>query len=86
MSVAETRWPELLKILKFTVDGEANADVSNLKFPEKARLIQKDPVTCARYFQHRMKSVMKTWILIFSWWSKLLHQTVIYTAKLIQKL
>lgn len=61
MSAAETRWPELLKILKYTVDGEQDADVSNMQFREKARLIQKDPVTCARYFQHRLNCVMKTW-------------------------
>lgn len=62
MSAAETHWPELLKILKKTVDNEEDADVSNLDFQEKARLIRSDPVTCALYFDHRFKEVKKTWM------------------------
>jgi hypothetical protein len=61
LTAAETQWPELLKILKKTVDNEDDADVSDLSFEEKARLIRSDPVTCARYFEHRIKEVMKTW-------------------------
>lgn len=61
LSAAETHWPELLKILKKTVDNEDDADVSNLEFLEKARLIRSDPVTCALYFDHRFKELKKTW-------------------------
>lgn len=58
---AETHWPELLKILKKTVDNEDDADVSNLEYLEKNRLIRPDPVTCALYFDHRFKELQKTW-------------------------
>ena len=62
-SAAETHWPELLVILKKTVDkvdisGEAAID---LTFEEKSRLISSDPVTCAQYYYHRMKALWKTW-------------------------
>lgn len=61
LSAAETHWPELLRILKQTVDKEENADVENLDFIEISRLIRSDPVTCALYFQHRVKQIFKTW-------------------------
>ena len=62
-SAAETHWPELLVILKKTVDkvditGEAAME---LTFEEKSRLISSDPVTCAQYFYHRLKELWKTW-------------------------
>ncbi|CAG9799251.1 unnamed protein product [Chironomus riparius] len=62
-SAAETHWPELLVILKKTVD---KADISgeeamDLTFEEKSRLISSDPVTCAQYFYHRLKALWKTW-------------------------
>lgn len=59
-SSAETKWGELLVILKKISDG---VDISieealNLPFKEKANLIRNDPVTCARYFDNRMKSII----------------------------
>lgn len=47
--------------MKSTVDGEINADVDEMEFPEKSRLIQSDPVTCARYFNHRFNELKKSW-------------------------
>lgn len=63
LSAAEAHWPELLIILKKTVDKETvDSDyVANLDFAEKARLIRLDPVTCALYFDHRFKQLKKTW-------------------------
>lgn len=61
LSSAETKWPELLRALKMTVDGIPDADVSNMDFREKSRLIQKDPVTCARYFNKRFQELLKSW-------------------------
>lgn len=61
LTAAETHWSELLRILKKTVDGEDDADVSELDWIEKSRLIQSDPITCALYFNHRIREVMKTW-------------------------
>lgn len=61
LSAAETQWKDLLRILMKTVKGVDNADVDNLSFEQKAELIRKDPVTCALYFDHRFKEVLKTW-------------------------
>ena len=61
LSAAETQWKELLQILKKTVDNEDDADVSDLSFEEKARLIRNDPVTCALYFEHKFQELFKTW-------------------------
>lgn len=61
LTAAETHWQELLRILKKTVDGEDDADVSELEWIEKSRLIQSDPSTCALYFNHRVREIMKTW-------------------------
>jgi len=58
---AETRWPELIVLLKRNVDRvEINEEEAlNLQFREKARLIRTDPVTCARYFDYRYREVLK---------------------------
>lgn len=61
LSAAETQWGVLLKILKKVID---NVDLTVkqaelLPFTEKARLINSDPVTCARYFDNRMKAFLK---------------------------
>lgn len=61
LSAAESHWIELLKILKKTVDYDDDADVSNLDFEEKSRLIREDPVTCALYFNYKFKELKKTW-------------------------
>ncbi|XP_050303800.1 uncharacterized protein LOC126741439 [Anthonomus grandis grandis] len=61
ISAAETAWPELIAILAKVVDNkELNLEeASNLPYIEKTRLIRKDPVTCARYFDHRFKLLFK---------------------------
>ena len=61
LSAAETRWPELLRILKEILDGdELSTDtVLDLQWNERAQLIRRDPVTCARYFDHRSKELFK---------------------------
>ena len=61
LSAAETHWKELLRILKKTVDNVDDADVSDLDFEEKSRLIRTDPVTCSLYFEHKFKELFKTW-------------------------
>ncbi|VDN39125.1 unnamed protein product, partial [Gongylonema pulchrum] len=57
LSAAETQWPELLQILKRVVDHESinEAEALALPYAEKSRLIQLDPVTCARYFNYRLQ-------------------------------
>jgi len=60
-SAAETRWPELVVLLKRNVDRvEINEEEAlNLQFRKKARLIRTDSVTCARYFDYRYREVLK---------------------------
>ena len=63
LSAAETKWPELLVILKKVVNGVdiSEEEADNLPQEEKARLIQSDPVTCARYFDKRIRILKNTW-------------------------
>lgn len=63
LSAAETRWPELIIILSKTVDDKiiTHEEAKALPFKEKARLIQKDPISCALYFNRRFQLVRKTW-------------------------
>ena len=35
-------------------------DIENLTWQEKTKLVQKDPVTCSRYFDHRVQEFLKT--------------------------
>lgn len=62
-SSADIQWPELLVILKLNVENEiiSEKDAANLTYGERARLIQKDPVTCSQYFDQRFKAIKKTW-------------------------
>ena len=61
ISAAETKWPELLLILKeILADDELTTDaVLELQWNERAELIRRDPVTRARYFDHRSKELFK---------------------------
>lgn len=65
ISAAEAQWEELIVILKHVVDNEVISldQASNLIYEEKARLIQADPVTCARYFDKRLHELKKTWAI-----------------------
>jgi len=61
LSAAETRWSELIVLLKRNlVKVEINQEEAlNLKLRENARLIRTDPVMCARYFDYRYREVIK---------------------------
>ena len=61
LSAAETKWLELLRILKQILD-DVNLSVEEVlefQWSERADLIRRDPVTCARYFDHRSKELFK---------------------------
>ena len=61
LSAAETNWTELLKILKQILD-DVNLSVEEIlefQWSERADVIRRDPVTCARYFDHRTKELFK---------------------------
>ena len=57
LSAAETRWLHLLRILGQTVDKVTYTDyeLEHMSWPEKSRLIQADPITCARHFDHTLR-------------------------------
>jgi hypothetical protein len=63
LSAAETQWLELLVILKDVNDGLAitENEAAEMSYNEKARLIQANPVVCARYFDMRFRELKKTW-------------------------
>nr|KAG5686477.1 hypothetical protein BaRGS_030059 [Batillaria attramentaria] len=59
LSAAETKWPELLVILgKVLRQSDMTKDEATaLSFQEKTALLREDPVTCARYFDHRFRAL-----------------------------
>ncbi|KAG2192949.1 hypothetical protein INT47_004688 [Mucor saturninus] len=63
VSAAESKWNELLCVLKKIIDDDVMTEeqADTLSFAEKARLLQSDPVTAARYFDHRFRELKKTW-------------------------
>ena len=61
LSAAETEWTKLLQILKQVLDNLSLSTEQVLEFQwsERADLIRRDPVTCARYFDHRSIELFK---------------------------
>lgn len=57
LSAAETKWPELIVILKKLLDNIDITEEEAIELPsaEIARLIQADSPTCARYFDRRFR-------------------------------
>ena len=62
LSAADTRWTDLLKMLAKLNDGieYSEKELEHLTWQEKTRLVQKDPVTCSRYFDHRVQEFLNT--------------------------
>lgn len=56
-SAAETRWTHLLKVLGKIVEKKeyTDDDIKNMTWQQKSNLIQKDPITCARNFDHMVE-------------------------------
>ena len=61
LSAADTRWTDLLRMLAKLDDGidYSEKELENLSWQEK-KLVQKDPVTCSRYFDHRVQEFLNT--------------------------
>jgi len=55
-SSAETQWIYLLRILGLLVDHKEYTDeeISNFNWDNRCRLIQSDPVTCAKHFDYQV--------------------------------
>ena len=62
LSAADTRLTDLLKILAKLNDGIdfSEKELENLSWKEKTKLVQKDLVTCSRYFDHRVQEFQNT--------------------------
>jgi hypothetical protein len=60
-SSAETKWIHLLRILGKLIDHKDYSDdeLDKLTWEGKCRLIQSDPVTCARYFDYQFNTFLK---------------------------
>ncbi len=54
-SCADTRWPELLKVLGKLIDGKdyTDVEVENMSPIHRNRLVAADPVTVVRYFENK---------------------------------
>ena len=64
-SSAETQWIHLLRILSQLIDHKDCTDdeLENLNWEEKCRLIQSDPVTCARHFDYQVNQFIRNFLL-----------------------
>ena len=64
-SSAETQWYHLLRILGELIDNKTYSDneLENLNWEERCRLIQSDPVTCARHFDYQVNQFLGSFLL-----------------------
>ena len=60
LSAADTRWTDLLKMLAKLNNriSYTDKDIEGLTWQEKSKLVQKDPVTCSRSFDHRVQEFL----------------------------
>ena len=60
-SSAETKWNHLLRILGNLIDHKnyCEEELNNLTWDDRCRLIQSDPVTCARHFDFQLNTFLK---------------------------
>ena len=65
LSSAETQWIHLLRILGQLVDKKEYTDneLENLNWEDRCRLIQGDPVTCARHFDYQVNQFINNFLL-----------------------
>ena len=63
-SSAETQWIHLRILAKLVGDKEySDTELQNLTWEEKSRLIQSDPVTCARHFDYQFNHFLKHFLM-----------------------
>ena len=60
-SSAETKWNHLLRILGNLIDHKnySEEELNNLTWDDRCRLIQSDPVTCAKHFDFQFNTFLK---------------------------
>ncbi len=56
LAAAEIKWAELIVILTQVLENKVITleEVENMSYEKKCELIRQDPVTCVRYFEHRL--------------------------------
>ena len=62
LSAADTRWTDLLRMLaklNFGIEY-SEKEIDEMAWQEKTKLVQRDPVTCSRYFEHRVQEFLNT--------------------------
>ena len=64
-SSAETQWLHLLRILGQLVDNKqyTKEQLESLNWQDRCRLIQSDPVTCARHFDYQVNQFLTNFLL-----------------------
>ena len=64
LSAAETKWTHLLKILGKAVDkvDYTDEDIQIMRWEEKCRLVQSDPITCARHFDYMLRTLISKFL------------------------
>ena len=57
LSAAETKWADLIVILTQVLENKVITleEAEKMSYEKKCDLIRQDPVTCVRYFEHRLK-------------------------------
>jgi len=65
LSAAEIKWNELMVILKSVLDNQrmTESECEALTWEQKTDLIRRDPITCSRYFDYRLRQCNKFIIL-----------------------
>ena len=63
-SSAETQWIHFLRILGQVVDHKdyTTSELENMTWDEQCRLIQSDPVTCARHFDYQISQFLTNFL------------------------
>ena len=63
---ADTRWTDLLRMLAKLNDGieYSEKEIDEMIWQEKTKLVQKDPVTCSRYFELGYKSFLTQFLKV----------------------
>ena len=61
LSAADTKWIELLRSIYISIHQKTITDteLENMSWSNKCELISKDPATCARYFNNKVKKFVK---------------------------
>jgi len=65
LSAADTKWHDLLKSLSKLLNNKdlSDMELDNLTWSEKTKLVQSDPVSCVRYFDHRVQVFIRSVLL-----------------------